>query len=238
MSVLGRAVEALTLGLVHEVSDTEERPPIVAEEGAHAGVAQAALTSPRPIAAASAAPVAAGEIAAAVAKRASKDLEAVLAATPERFQQFLVKKNELAEVLREGGADPAKIESVATTKAIKALKLTIADVTDAAGAAKQALEGIRAEFAATVQGTEQERVTQPTAGIAETEARIGSIRETIAGLQEQITQLQSGIAPARAAIATAQANLEKGKAIFEGSCGRVQASLQAMETAILAAMQR
>jgi len=238
MSVLGRAVEALTLGLVREVSDAEERPPIVVEEGAHAGVAQAAPTSPRPIAAASAAPVAASEIAAAVAKRASKDLEAVLGATPGKFQQFLLKKDELAETLQEGGADPNKIESIATARAIKALKLTIADVTDAAGAAKQALEGIRAEFAATVQGTEQERVTRPTAEIAATEARINDLRGTIAGLETQITELQSGIAPARAAIATAQANLEKGKAIFEGSCGRVQASLQAMETAILAAMQR
>ena len=171
MSLLGKAVGVFTLGLVREVDEAEERPP-VAEEGVHAGAAQAAPTSARLTTAASAAPpsASASEIAAAAAKRAGKDLEAVLAATPDRFQQFLLKRQEFVEALQDAGADPNKIEGVATAKAIKALRLTIADVTDAAGAAKQALDGIRAEFAATVQGTEQERVARPTAEIAATAA--------------------------------------------------------------------
>ncbi len=234
MSIWGKVVGGLTFGVVQEVTDDDTPPvPLINSE-----VHPTAPTVASPASLPASYPTArSAEIEPAAAARAAKDLETVLGATPSKFHDFFEKKLEFVEVLTEAGADAGKVEAVATTKALKAVKLTLADMNAAMGAARSSLGGLKTNFADALAAERETQVIQPTQDVRRTEQEIADLRAQITRLEGQIAEKHAGIQPAQDEIAKAETNLSRAQAVFDASCGKVDSALRAMETQILQCLQ-
>jgi chromosome segregation ATPase len=233
MSLLGKVVGTLTLGIVREVEENE--PAASPPSGSSSDI------PPHDQPAARAAPVEPSPNAtnpAKIAARTKKDLETVLGKTPQKFQDFLLKQHEFLETLLEANVEQSKAEGISISKAIKATHLSVGDVSEAAMAAKSALGEIRSSFSGIIDAERQEKITDPKSQIAERQAEIERLRGEIATLENRIRELNEGIGPVEAGIATAEGLIANAEANFKASCAGVETALQALEAAILAGLKQ
>lgn len=240
MSTFGKIVEGITFGMVTVVDEAA-----VPEEGAEVEVERETADEskprqaapPRPVSPAATRPAGDVEVASAAKVRSDRDLDTVLDATPEKFRKFLEKKSEYEELLREGDTPEAKIQSVATAKAVKATKLAIADVSEATQVATAELGAIRSEFDSYIRGEEAETVEAPKSALREQEDEISRIESQIERLQAELREKRAGLEPAKRDIAAAEAKIATARAVFDASCSIVERTLKAMESAVIAGMQ-
>jgi septal ring factor EnvC (AmiA/AmiB activator) len=231
MSLLGSILEAVTAGAVREKHE-EDVPPVLTQAPVQAHPTLSVSAAPAPVMAQE------SDIEKLAATNANTDLNTVLAATPEKFQDFLMKKREFVELLTEAGSAGEKIESLATSRALKATKLSIADINAAKAATVEALNGIKRQMAGEIEDHRNAEIVQPSQAIAATQGQIKRLREQVTEIQRQIQEFESGIGPKQQAIAAADGKLTHAQKVFELSCTMVLANLDTIEAAIMAAMRK
>jgi chromosome segregation ATPase len=163
-----------------------------------------------------------------------KYLNDVLAATSDKFREFL----ETRAAMREGLADTLSgdaLEAKAISLAVKSTKLTSDEVPANIAKAGEALKKLRANFASELGTARVKQVDGPTADIQSTETEIGRLEAQRASITKQIVDLQAGIDAKRQEITAAARRLQNGEQLFDDSCEIVEGRLANMETQLLTA---